>query len=77
MINCQTTEAADKYAEDTLIPPQEYQMFVRQNKFDNMSIIRFANQIDRDPGIVLGRLLNDGKVEYSDWGLKSLRKHIK
>ena len=70
-------EAADKYAEDTLIPPQEYQMFVRQNKFDNMSIIRFANQIDRDPGIVLGRLLNDGKVEYSDWGLKSLRKQYK
>ena len=70
-------EAADKYAEDTLIPPQEYQIFVRQNKFDHMSIIRFANQIDRDPGIVLGRLLNDGKVEYNDWGLKSLRKQYK
>jgi len=33
----------------------------------------FAKKIERDPGIVLGRLLNDGQVDYNDWTLNGLR----
>lgn len=66
--------AADKYAEDTLIPKELYQKFIRDNeKFDLYLIKNFADQIDRDPGIVLGRLQNDGKVRFDDWTLSSLR----
>ncbi len=51
--------------------------FVDGNKFDIQAIRGFAKEIDRDPGIVLGRLLNDGKVNYDDWNLTSLRQKYK
>ena len=44
---------------------------------DAQTIRIFAEKIDRDPGIVLGRLLNDGKVDYNDWTLKDLRHKYK
>lgn len=66
-------EIADKYAEDMLIPCEQYRQFVEENRFDAQTIRMFAKKIDRDPGIVLGRLLNDGKVDYNDWTLNNLR----
>lgn len=70
-------EAADKYAQDMLIPPSQYEEFIGKNCFDVQSIRAFAKQINRDPGIVLGRLQNDGKVGFDDWTLKSLRHKYK
>lgn len=70
-------EIADKYAEDMLIPCDQYQQFIAENRFDIQSIRRFAKRIDRDPGIVLGRLMNDGKVSYDDRSLNSLRHKYK
>lgn len=70
-------EAADQYAENALIPLESYQEFVRRKRFDLQSISVFAEQIDRDPGIVLGRLQNDGKVPFDDWTLKPLRHKYK
>lgn len=66
-------ESADKYAEDALIPPEAYQAFLQDNKFDLQSIRIFAEQIDRDPGIVLGRLQNDGIIRHDDWTMNALR----
>ena len=66
-------EIADRYAEDMLIPCEQYRKFVEENKFNVQTIRLFAEEIDRDPGIILGRLLNDGKVDYNDWTLKELR----
>lgn len=66
-------DIADKYAEDMLIPPEQYKCFIEKNRFDAQAIRMFARKIDRDPGIVLGRLLNDRKVDYDDWTLKQLR----
>ena len=66
-------EIADKYAEDMLIPCEQYRQFIEENRFDAQTIQAFAKKIDRDPGIVLGRLLNDGKVDYNDWKLNDLR----
>ena len=66
-------EKADKYAEDSLIPPEKYEKFVSEGKFGIQNIQKFADQIDRDPGIVLGRLQNDKKVRFDDWKLQSLR----
>lgn len=68
---------ADKYAEDNLISPQEYQEFLEKKQYDIYSIKRFANRINRDPGIVLGRLQNDGIISYDDWNLNSLRHKYK
>lgn len=66
-------EAADRYAEDSLIPPERYGEFLENERFDCQSIIEFARQIERDPGIVLGRLQKDGKIRFDDWTMKSLR----
>jgi Zn-dependent peptidase ImmA (M78 family) len=66
-------EAADKYAENSLIPPQKYKDFLEKKEFDLKSIRVFANQIERDAGIVLGRLQKDGIVGYDDWTMKPLR----
>lgn len=63
---------ADKYAQESLIPKEAYTEFVEQNAFDANAIRRFARQISRDPGIVVGRLQNDMLVDFKN--LNSLRK---
>ncbi|MBQ9872427.1 MAG: HigA family addiction module antidote protein [Eubacterium sp.] len=70
-------EAANRYAQDSLIPRDKYKEFVHSARFDIQSIKAFADQIDRDPSIVLGRLQNDQLVDYNDWTLKSLRHKYK
>lgn len=70
-------KSADKYAADILIPYDKYSEFLSYDKFDLKSIVSFAKQIGRDPGIVLGRLQNDKIVEYTDYTLNSLRHKYK
>ena len=45
--------------------------------FTLTKIREFADLIDRDPGIVLGRLQKDELVRYDDWELNSLRHKYK
>ena len=66
-------EIADEYAADSLIDPDEYERFIKDKVFSLGTIKAFADSIDRDPGIVLGRLQNDGLVRYDDCTLQSLR----
>lgn len=70
-------EFADRYAENMLIPPEMYQEFVNKNSFDIYSIKEFAEKINRDPGIVLGRLQNDKKIGFDDWTMKPLKQKYK
>ena len=60
-------DIADKYAEDMLIPREQYNQFVEGGRFAIKDIEAFASSIDRDPGIVLGRLQNDTLVDYKAW----------
>lgn len=66
-------EAADRFAEDSLIPPEKYQEFLSGQSFDIQAIKTFAKQIERDPGIVLGRLQNDNIIGFHDWTMNGLR----
>lgn len=68
-------DAADKYAEDKLIPPEEYELFLQRDQFDEVSIISFAEKINRDSGSVLGRLQNDKKIAFSDVALSKILRH--
>ena len=70
-------EAADKFAADCLIPPEAYQTFLAADKFDTQSIIDFADKIDRDPGIVLGRLQKEKIIGYQDRIMNSLHHKYK
>lgn len=72
-----TTDAdekeADLFAQNTLIPSDVYSIFLTKTDFTKFSIINFAKKIGIDPGIVLGRLQNDGYLNFSSF--KELKKH--
>jgi len=55
---------ADVYAKNKLIPQEKYEHFVSKKNFTVDAIIGFAKEIDRDPGLVLGRLRKDEYVPY-------------
>lgn len=65
--------AADLFAEDRLIPREKYNEFVANKRFSLNDILHFADDINRDPGIILGRLQNDGLVGYDDWTMKPIK----
>ncbi len=69
--------AADLFAEDSLIPREKYHEFVANKRFALNDIVRFAESINRDPGIVLGRLQNDGLVGFDDWTMKPIKHKYK
>ena len=57
-------EQADQFAKDFLIRPEDYQAFVEKGNFDKKDIIRFAEEIDIHPSVVLGRLQNEGILGF-------------
>jgi addiction module HigA family antidote len=65
---------ADRYAEDKLIEPSAYAAFIDAHKgvFTKSAVVAFAESINRSPGIVVGRLENDGYVARRS-SLNSLR----
>ena len=65
--------AADLFAEDRLIPREKYNEFVANKRFSLNDILHFADDINRDPGIILGRLQNDGLVGNDDWTMKPIK----
>ena len=68
---------ADVYAEDTLIPRDKYNEFVKEKKYGVNDIKKFADDIDRDPGIVLGRLQHDKLVGYTNPQFKDIKHRYK
>jgi len=64
-----TTEAeelaADEFARDALISPEDYKYFVSAANFSKDAVYRFADSIGIDAGIVVGRLQKDGFVAYN------------
>ncbi|MFA7674189.1 MAG: HigA family addiction module antitoxin [Clostridia bacterium] len=60
---------ANEFAQNTLIPPLEYEnSFIRNRSYiTEDSIIEFADKIGIHPGIVVGRLQKDGLVELSHY----------
>jgi len=49
-------EEANRFAADTLIPPERLADFIRKKQFTNESILKFAGDLDIGPGIIVGRL---------------------
>lgn len=56
---------ADEFACNFLIPKKEYDRFTSASDFSKKAIYNFAQKISIHPGIVVGRLQNDGLIEYS------------
>lgn len=69
-------DAADLYAQRALIPQDEYEAFINQHHYyDETAIRNFAKSINRDPGIVLGRLMKEQKVPHTDESLSTRLRH--
>ena len=72
----ETELAADEYAQNILIPSEKYSEFVQTGEaYTAESIRQFAVSIDRDPGIVLGRLKRDEYVPYAETELSHELRH--
>ena len=70
-------DLANEYAANTLIPSEVYAEFVNDGRFDVCSIKRFAGSINRDPGIVVGRLQREKRVPFNDINLQALKPRYK
>jgi HTH-type transcriptional regulator / antitoxin HigA len=57
-------EEANRFSEDTLIPPSELQAFITRNNFSNQEIKQFSAKIGIGPGIVVGRLQREEILGY-------------
>ena len=53
---------ADQFSRDFLIPPQYYQTFLQDRRFDPVSIEKLAAKLGIAPGIVVGRLQHDKAI---------------
>lgn len=68
---------ADSFAQNMLIPEYEYVHFIEGNsKFNKKNISEFAQLIEIHPGIVVGRLQRDERLEYNT-RLNALRQRHK
>ena len=52
-------DEANRFAADTLIPPDDLAKFINEEKFTNESIKKFSEYIGVGPGIVVGRLQHE------------------
>ena len=56
--------AANNFAMDILIPPDKLERFLSQGNLSQAAIERFASSIDIAPGIVIGRLQHEKKLDW-------------
>lgn len=74
--SAQREAEADEFAQDSLIPPDQWQRFTAAKDFSREAVIRFADEQNISPAIPAGRLLR----ESSTWGrrpdLQSLRRKV-
>jgi len=56
---------ADEFAKEALIPSNEFEVFIAKKDFSRTSLAQFAEAVEIDTGIVVGRLQKEGYIEYS------------
>lgn len=56
---------ANCFARDLLIAPDDYAEFIETKKVNSRAVIDFAKEAGIDPGIVVGRLQNDGVIKHN------------
>ncbi|MFA5118777.1 MAG: HigA family addiction module antitoxin [Candidatus Omnitrophota bacterium] len=57
---------ADQFAEDFLVPRNEYNEFILKDDFNHSTVNNFAKKIGVGPGIVVGRLQHEGLIKYNE-----------
>ena len=73
-VQSKAEQLADQYASDTLISRDEYRKFILSRDCTSWNrITAFAEAVGVEPFIVLGRLQNDGYLDWSDYPEKVIR----
>ena len=57
---------ANKWASDFLVNPKDWRSFIAANQFTESTISSFCNAVAIAPGIVVGRLQHEGRLNWSD-----------
>lgn len=57
--------AADEFAKNILIPPDEYNTFVENGYYTNHTLLTYSRKIGIDVGILVGRLQKERVIPYS------------
>ncbi|MBP5551469.1 MAG: HigA family addiction module antidote protein [Bacilli bacterium] len=65
---------ANTFAQDKLIPKDEYNAFINKKQFSAYSVKNFAKSIERNVGIVVGRLEKEKYISYGDPRFKNLKQ---
>jgi HTH-type transcriptional regulator / antitoxin HigA len=68
--------AANRFARDLLIPPEDYAQFLEVGDFSSSAVSAFAKAEGIPDGVVVGRLQRDGKVTPASY-LNRLKKPIR
>lgn len=64
-------EEANRFAEDTLVPPSDLHTFIQKSSFSLESIKQFSEKLGIGPGILVGRLQREEILGYNQGnGLK-------
>ncbi len=58
-------DEANRFASDILIPPKKYEQFIQTGRCSRAAIQKFASEMGITPGIVVGRLQHDRKIDHS------------
>ncbi len=58
-------KAADKWSDDTLIPPDDLEKFKKNKDYSESGVIQFAEDLGIAPGIVVGRMQSEGMIKYN------------
>lgn len=64
---------ADDFAQNALIPKEEYERFLKGEDYSEYAILSFSDKISIHPGIVVGRMQRDGYLDYNS-GLNRLKE---
>lgn len=64
---------ANEWSRDILIPVADFEAFVEKSSFSESSVRSFAKQQGIAPGIVVGRLQNEGFIKHSM--MNNLKEH--
>lgn len=58
-------DAADKWAKDTLIPPEAFEKFKERKDYSKQSVISFSEKQGIAPGIIVGRMQREGMIKFT------------
>lgn len=76
-INDDLERDADNFALNALVPNESYKNFVESGEYlEKVKLRNFSEELSINIGIIVGRLMKDGHIEYGNKSYEQLRRKI-